>query len=161
MCTQLRVQLAFLKLDPDLRRADPSIGDRLATVTHRDQGFFHLVDDLGDTHLIEIETLQAIALSPRDGRWVIRRPVPTYDVGEELTLAWRHRDGSEPGPGYPSLPDRSAWVVEETPEQVTVEDDRGERCVLWRHGVEDVRDGRGRQSPRWRVIKRGGGRPVF
>lgn len=154
MAPPFRVHISLMKFAPYPQRADLSVEDRLATVDRADEQTFYLTDDSGTRHEIDRQTLSAAAPSPDVGRWVIQQPIPTFVLGEEVTIAWRYRNGCTPIPPHETRPDRSARVVEEMPAHILVEDDQGERHRLFRFGVEEVRDGRKRSDPRWRIIGR-------
>ena len=88
----------------------------------------------------------------------MREPIPTYWIGEELTLSWRMRNCGVP---EEERDDFNASVIDEDGESIVVLGPEGHQHTILRangHEFERVCDGeRGRisrQEARWVVVDR-------
>jgi len=147
----VRVQLSWVKYEPYAQRADLAIDDRLATITAREGDTWLALDDTGEQHRIDDETLDVHDPDPARGRWRIEGAIPAYAVGERLRLHWRYR-----GYGTKVVPPRDdtyATVIAEEADVVTARLDEGREIILSRCGAQwDEPD---RSAPRWFVVGRG------
>ena len=144
-----RVQLSFVKYAPYTQRADLAVSDRLGVVEARFEGGWIVVDDLGERHRLHDAGLDADEPDDARGRWRIDGAIPTYCIGERLELAWRYRNQAA---GDPPRANRTAIVIDEHADMVTMQLDDGSTFELYRFGAQA--DERDRSAPRWFVVGR-------
>ncbi len=155
---EFRVQIGFYKRAPYFQRADLKIGDRLARVVSKEGRIWHLEDDHGQRHAIEVSDNEEPGKNSDEGRWVILSPMPTYWIGEELTLSWRRRNCANPSE---QRSDVAAVVIAEDAESITVSGpDESLHRILRANGHEFERTSNGKQcsirrdEARWVIVGR-------
>ncbi len=138
------VSISWRVRAPYLRRADLSVADRLATLTHGiPDGGWLARDETGAVHRLLGASLEASAEADEAPRWMATGAVPAWVAGEVLELTW----GNRSAPTGRSL---EAVVLEGEGTHVWLEGPEGRIQVLRGNGHQVA----GRKDERWVVTGR-------